>query len=87
MVLQGPTTRYMKGRTHIFVKVETDEGLEGVGEVRVLNRTDALLGYLKEAVPRYVLGRDPFEIESIVQNMLRNDFVGGNDISSVGAPR
>jgi galactonate dehydratase len=71
-------------RNLTYVKVETDEGLEGVGEVRVLNRTDALLGYLKEAVPRYVLGRDPFDIESIVGHMLRDDFVGGNDISMSG---
>ena len=71
-------------RNLTFVKVETDDGLVGVGEVRVLNRTDALLGYLKEAVPRYVLDRDPFNIESIVQQMLRNDFVGGNDISMSG---
>jgi galactonate dehydratase len=71
-------------RNLTFVKVETDEGLVGVGEVRVLNRTDALLGYLKEAVPRYVLGSDPFDIEKIVQRMLRNDFVGGNDISMSG---
>jgi len=71
-------------RNLTYVKVETDEGLEGVGEVRVLNRTDALLGYLNEAVPRYVLGQDPFDIESIVQRMLRNDFVGGNDISMSG---
>jgi len=71
-------------RNLTYVKVETDEGLEGVGEVRVLNRTDALLGYLKEAVPRYVLGQDPFDIENIVQRMLRNDFVGGNDISMSG---
>ena len=71
-------------RNLTYVKVETDEGLEGVGEVRVLNRTDALLGYLTEAVPRYVLGRDPFDIESIVQHMLRDDFVGGNDISMSG---
>jgi galactonate dehydratase len=71
-------------RNLTYVKVETDEGLEGVGEVRVLNRTDALLGYLNEAVPRYVLGSDPFDIESMVQRMLRNDFVGGNDISMSG---
>ena len=71
-------------RNLTYVKVETDEGLEGVGEVRVLNRTDALLGYLKEAVPRYVLDQDPFDIENIVQRMLRNDFVGGNDISMSG---
>ena len=71
-------------RNLTFVKVETDEGLDGVGEVRALNRSDALLGYLKEAVPRYVLGRDPFDIENIVQHMLRDDFVGGNDISMSG---
>ncbi len=71
-------------RNLTFVKVETDEGLVGVGEVRVLNRTDALLGYLDEAVPRYVLGCDPFDVEHIVQRMLRDDFVGGNDISMSG---
>lgn len=71
-------------RNLTYVKVETDEGLVGVGEVRALNRTDSLLGYLREAVPRYVLGSDPFDIEKIVGRMLRDDFVGGNDISMSG---
>jgi galactonate dehydratase len=57
-----------------FVKVKTDEGLVGVGEARVLNRTQAVLGYLADAVPRYVLGSDPFEIERLVQRMFREDF-------------
>ncbi len=61
-------------RNLTFVKVETDEGLIGVGEARVLNRTDAVLGYLSEAVPRYVLGSDPFEIERLVGRMYRDDF-------------
>ncbi|MBI5305472.1 MAG: mandelate racemase/muconate lactonizing enzyme family protein [Chloroflexi bacterium] len=61
-------------RNLTFVKVETDEGLVGVGEARVLNRTDAVLGYLSEAVPRYVLGSDPFEIERLVGRMYRDDF-------------
>jgi galactonate dehydratase len=73
-----------KWRNLTFVKVETDEGLEGVGEVRALNRTDSLLGYLQEAVPRYVLGADPFEVERLVGRMLRDDFVGGNDIVMSG---
>lgn len=71
-------------RNLTYVKVETDEGLHGVGEVRMLNRTDALLGYLSEAVPRYVLGSDPFDTERLVQRMLRDDFVGGNDVSMSG---
>src|ERR1039458_8817622 len=48
-------------RNLTFVVVETDEGLTGFGEVRMINNTDAVLGYLAEAVPRHVLGRDPFE--------------------------
>lgn len=48
-------------RNLTFVIVETDEGLSGVGEVRMTNNTDALLGYLSEAAPRYVIGKDPFE--------------------------
>jgi galactonate dehydratase len=61
-------------RNLTFVKVETDEGLIGVGEARVINRTDAVLGYLSEAVSRYVLGSDPFEIERLVGRMYREDF-------------
>ena len=61
-------------RNLTFVKVETDEGLIGVGEARVINRTDAVLGYLSEAVPRYVLGSDPFNVEPLVQRMFREDF-------------
>lgn len=61
-------------RNLTFLKVETDEGLTGVGEARVLNRTDAVLGYLSEAIPRYMLGSDPFQIERLVQRMFREDY-------------
>ena len=44
-------------RNLTFVVVETDNGLTGVGEARMINNTDALLGYLAEAAPRYVIGR------------------------------
>jgi galactonate dehydratase len=42
-----------------FVQVHTDEGLTGVGETRMLGHTQALLGYLAEAVQNHVLGSDP----------------------------
>jgi len=56
-------------RDLIFLKVETDEGLVGVGEARSMNRLDATLGYLAGVLPRYVLGSDPFEIEKLVHRM------------------
>ncbi len=71
-------------RNLTFVKIETDEGLTGVGEARVINRTQAVLGYLEEAVPRYVLGSDPFEIERLVQRMFREDFGRAGELVMTG---
>ena len=71
-------------RNLTFLKVETDDGLTGVGEARALNKDEALLGYLNEAVPRYVLGADPFETERLVQNMYRGDFGRAGEIAMTG---
>jgi galactonate dehydratase len=68
-------------RNLTIVRVVTDEGLEGVGEVRMLNHTDALLGYLAEAASNHVLGHDPFNIESLVQRMYRNDYARAGEIA------
>ena len=64
-----------------FVVVRTDDGLEGVGEVRMLNQTEALLGYLSDVVPTHVLGSDPFEIEALVQRIARAEYTRAGPIS------
>ncbi len=71
-------------RNLVFVEVETDEGLVGVGEVRPVNRTETLLGYLSEAAPHYVIGSDPFEIEKLVYRMLRDDYMRAGDVVASG---
>lgn len=71
-------------RNLTFVVVRTDEGLEGVGEVRMVNNTDALLGYLHEAVPNHVLGTDPFDIESLIQRMWHNDYARPGQVEMSG---
>jgi galactonate dehydratase len=68
-------------RNLTFVVVRTDEGLEGVGEVRMINQTDALLGYLGEAIPNHVLGADPFAIEALVQRMWRGEYARAGEIA------
>jgi galactonate dehydratase len=68
-------------RNLTFVELQTDEGLTGVGEARMLNHTDALLGYLAESVPNHVVGSDPFEIESLVQRMYRDDYARAGEIA------
>lgn len=71
-------------RNLTFVVVETDEGLTGLGEVRMINNTDALLGYLAEAVPRHVIGKDPFDRELIVDTMRRNDYSRAGEVAMSG---
>jgi galactonate dehydratase len=71
-------------RNLTIVQVITDDGLEGFGEVRMLNHTDALLGYFAEAVPNHVLGHDPFDIEALFQRMYRNDFARAGEIALSG---
>lgn len=71
-------------RNLTFLKVETDEGLTGVGEVRVVNHTEAVTGYLEYAAPHYVLGSDPFEVEKLVHRMMIEDYMRSNDITMSG---
>jgi galactonate dehydratase len=70
-------------RNLAFLKVETDEGLTGVSEVRSI-RTDAVLGYLQQIGKRYVLGSDPFDIEALVRRAFVDDFLRVNDITGAG---
>jgi galactonate dehydratase len=68
-------------RNLTFVELRTDEGLTGVGEVRMLGHTDALLGYLSEAEERHIIGADPFAIEALVQRMYRGDYARAGEIA------
>jgi galactonate dehydratase len=48
-----------------FVELVTDEGLRGVGEARMVNKTNTLLACIDELAGRYVLGMDPFDVERL----------------------
>ncbi|HTK07463.1 MAG TPA: mandelate racemase/muconate lactonizing enzyme family protein [Ktedonobacteraceae bacterium] len=67
-------------RNLTYLIVETDEGLSGIGEARMVNHTDSLLGYLQEAGKHHILGSDPMKIEDLVQRMFRKDFARPSEI-------
>ncbi|MCC7494946.1 MAG: mandelate racemase/muconate lactonizing enzyme family protein [Fimbriimonadaceae bacterium] len=67
-----------------FVKVHTDEGLTGLGECRLPNRTADLLAYLGSAKQRHIIGSDPYNIEDLVARMFRDDFVRAGVVASCG---
>jgi galactonate dehydratase len=60
-------------RNLTFVKLIADDGLVGLGEARLTNRTEALLAYLAAIKDRYVLGIDPFDTERLVHTMIHGD--------------
>ena len=60
----------------IFVKVSTDEGIDGWGEMISGTKTDTVVAGAYELGKR-IIGRNPFEIERIWQELHRSFFRGG----------
>lgn len=52
-----------------IVQVETDEGITGLGEVRMVNKTDTLVAAIEELGQRYVIGTDPFDVSRLAWNI------------------
>ncbi|MHC3462377.1 mandelate racemase/muconate lactonizing enzyme family protein [Streptomyces flavovirens] len=71
-------------RNLTYVQVHTDEGLTGVGETRMLGRTDALVGYLEEASANHITGSDPFAVEDLVRRMKYGDYGRAGEIVMSG---
>ncbi|HET7220546.1 MAG TPA: mandelate racemase/muconate lactonizing enzyme family protein [Vicinamibacterales bacterium] len=61
-------------RELVFVELVTDDGLVGVGEVRMVNRTDTLVACIHELAPRHVIGSDPFDVELLAWKIQRSDY-------------
>ena len=60
-------------RTYVFVKVQTDEGIVGIGEAACSDKERALLGAIED-LKHYLIGSDPFEIEKLWSLMYRHSF-------------
>ena len=52
-----------------FVELQTDNGLRGVGEVRMVNKTQTLVACIEELSSRYVVGRDPADLSRLAWNI------------------
>ena len=61
-------------RDLVFVELETDTGLTGVGEVRPVNKTDSFVATVEELAGRYVVGADPFDTERLAWAIERLEY-------------
>jgi galactonate dehydratase len=64
-----------------FVELTTDEGLRGVGEARMVNKTDTLVACLTELAQRYVVGCDPFDTERLAWRAHWEDYGRAGEVT------
>ncbi len=73
------------GRYWIFVKLITDSGIEGIGEVySVPFHPHVVARMIEDICERRVLGRDPFKIESLWRIIYSSGFTQHPDLSLMG---
>ncbi len=57
----------------VFVKIETDEGISGIGEGTLEYKEHALLGAIED-IKRVLLGQDPRQVERICHELYRDSY-------------
>lgn len=72
------------GRNFLFVVVDTDEGIYGVGEAGITWKELAIMGVIDTYRP-ILVGKDPFRIEHIWQMMYRTGFFPAGNITAAAA--
>jgi len=68
-------------RELVFLELVTDEGLVGLSEARMVNKTSTLVACIGELAPRYVIGTDPFDVERLAWNVLRAEYGRAGEIA------
>lgn len=62
------------GRNFVTLKIETDQGIYGLGDGTLNGRELAVVSYLNDHVLPCLIGRDPFETEDIWQYLYRGAY-------------
>jgi mannonate dehydratase len=62
------------GRNFVTLKIETDEGVTGVGDATLNGREQAVAAYLTEHVVPALIGRDPARIEDTWQYLYKGAY-------------
>jgi len=81
----GNPPPHFGGRYFIFLKLVTDSGIEGVGEVYTATFNPFTIEHMiRDVVERHVIGADPFKIEVLWRNVYGRGYSLRPDISLMG---
>lgn len=75
------------GRNFVTIKIETDEGIYGLGDATLNGREGAVTSYLQDHLIPCLIGRNPFDIEDIWQYFYKGAYWrrGPVTMSAIGA--
>jgi galactonate dehydratase len=68
-------------RVYVFVRLQTDEGIHGVGEPSCVGKEHAVVGALRD-LEHLVIGADPLAIERLLSDMTRTVIWRGGPVLS-----
>jgi 2-dehydro-3-deoxyphosphogalactonate aldolase len=81
----GNPPPYHGGRYFIFLKLRTDSGIEGVGEVYAASfGPKTIVAMINDVFEHHVVGSDPFKIEVLWRNVYGRGYSQRPDISLMG---
>jgi galactonate dehydratase len=81
----GNPAPYDGGRYFVFLKLVTDDGIEGVGEVYTATfGPHTVTRMIEDVCDRHVIGADPFRIERLWRDVYGQGYSARPDISLVG---
>jgi mannonate dehydratase len=69
------------GRNFITLKIQTDEGVYGLGDGTLNGRELAVASYLTDHVLPCIIGRDPFQTEDVWQYLYRGAYWRGGPVT------
>lgn len=68
------------GRNYVIVKIETDEGVTGIGDATLNGRELAVATLLEQHIAPLLVGRNPLDIEDIWQSLYRGSYWRGGPV-------
>src|SRR5881409_2329419 len=66
-----------KARNHVFVEVETDEGISGLGEAGQYFAVSSVPPLIREGFRPYLIGQDPAKVRELWDTLYKRSFLYG----------
>ncbi len=81
----GNPPPYFGGRYFLFVKLTTDDGIDGIGEAYVATFSpNVVADMISDAADRHLMGNSPFSIETMWHRMFGTGYASRPDITLAG---